>query len=99
MCGAIPPTGTAIDHAQRIAPEEIPTVERRAGYYVGIAEAYALWGKTDRAVRALLIAEKIAPVEVRRPGARRVIEGLLHRDAHSNLSGLRALARRASVTL
>ncbi|MEV0620651.1 hypothetical protein AB0I81_45515 [Nonomuraea sp. NPDC050404] len=91
--------GTAIDHARRIAPEEIPTVERRAGYYTGIAEAYTLWGKADRAVRALLSAEKVAPAEVRRAGARRVIEDLLHRDAHSNLSGLRALARRVSVTL
>ncbi len=91
--------GTAIDHARRIAPDEIPTVERRAGYYTGVAEAYTLWGKTDRAVRALLIAEKIAPAEVRRSNARRVIEDLLHRDPHANLSGLRALARRASVTL
>lgn len=91
--------GTAIDHARRIPPEEIPTVERRASYYTGVAEAYTLWGKTDRAVRALLIAEKIAPAEVRRSNTRRVIEELLHRDPHSNLSGLRALARRASVAL
>ncbi|SEG77924.1 Helix-turn-helix domain-containing protein [Nonomuraea solani] len=91
--------GTAIDHARRIVPEEIPTVERRASYFTGIAEAYTLWGKTDRAVRALLIAEKIAPTEMRRAGPRRVIEDLLHRDPHSNLSGLRALARRMSVTL
>ncbi|MFI7701155.1 helix-turn-helix domain-containing protein [Nonomuraea sp. NPDC049480] len=91
--------GTAIDHARHVTPDEIPTVERRASYYIGIAEAYTLWGKTDRAVRALLVAEKIAPAEVRRSSPRRVIEDLLHRDRHSNLSGLRALARRVSVTL
>lgn len=91
--------GTAIDHAGRIAPDEIPTAERCAGYFTGVAEAYALWGKTDRAVRALLLAEKIAPAELRRPGPRQVITDLLHRDPHSRLSGLRGLARRASVTL
>ncbi|WP_187414726.1 helix-turn-helix domain-containing protein [Nonomuraea sp. PA05] len=91
--------GTAIERARRIAAEEIPTLERRAGYFTGIAEAYTLWGKTDRAVRALLVAEKIAPAEIRRSNPRRVIEDLLHRDPHSNLSGLRALARRASVAL
>ncbi|WP_166427247.1 helix-turn-helix domain-containing protein [Nonomuraea mesophila] len=91
--------GMAIEHARSISPDDIPTVERRASYYTGVAEAYTLWGKTDRAVRALLVAEKIAPAEVRRSGPRRVIEDLLHRDLHSNLSGLRALARRASVAL
>ncbi|WP_326644939.1 hypothetical protein OIE67_26705 [Nonomuraea fuscirosea] len=91
--------GMAIEHARAISPEDIPTVERRASYYTGSAEAYTLWGKTDRAVRALLVAEKIAPSEVRRPGPRRVIEDLLHRDPHSHLSGLRALAMRASVAL
>lgn len=91
--------GTAIEHARSIAPDDIPTLERRASYYTGVAEAYTLWGKTDRAVRALLVAEKIAPAEVRRSGPRQVIEELLHRDPHSHLSGLRALARRSSVAL
>lgn len=61
--------------------------------------AYTLWGKADRAVRALLIAEKIAPSRVSRPGPRQVITDLLHRDRHSKLSGLRALARRSGVSL
>ncbi|MFE0156869.1 helix-turn-helix domain-containing protein [Nonomuraea sp. NPDC059007] len=91
--------GTAIEHAKAINPDEIPTQERRVSYYTGVAEAYMLWGKTDRAVRALLVAEKIAPPEVQRPGTREVITELLHRDRHSKLSGLRALARRASVSL
>lgn len=91
--------GTAIEHARHVVPEEIPTLERRASYYTGIAEAYTLWGKTDRAVRALLVAEKIAPSEVRRTGPRQVITDLLHRDRHSKLSGLRALARRSGVAL
>ncbi|MER5650298.1 helix-turn-helix transcriptional regulator [Streptosporangium sp. NPDC002524] len=91
--------GTAIEHARDIVPEEIPTLERRASYYTGIAEAYTLWGKTDRAVRALLVAEKIAPSEVRRTGPRQVITDLLHRDRHGKLSGLHALARRSGVTL
>ncbi|WP_181307484.1 helix-turn-helix domain-containing protein [Nonomuraea fuscirosea] len=91
--------GTAIDHAKEVVPNQIPTLERRGSYYTGIAEAYTLWGKTDRAVRALLIAEKIAPSEVRRSGTRQVITELLHRDPHSKLSGLRGLARRVGVTL
>jgi len=62
-----------------------------------VAEAYTMWGKTDEAVRALLIAEQIAPAELRRPGPRRTITDLLARDPHSRLSGLRALARRAAV--
>lgn len=89
--------GTAIRHADAIAPARIPTLERRAGYYLGVAEAYTMWGKTDEAVRALLIAEQIAPAELRRPGPRRTITDLLARDPHSRLSGLRALARRAAV--
>ena len=91
--------GMAVEHAKAIVPDEIPTSERRASYYTGIAEAYTLWGKTDRAVRALLIAEKIAPSEVIRTGPRQVITDLLHRDRHSKLSGLRALARRSGVSL
>lgn len=91
--------GTAIEHAKTVGPEEIPTLERRVSYYTGIAEAYTVWGKTDRAVRALLIAEKIAPSEMRRTGSRKVIADLLHRDRHSKLSGLRALARRSGVSL
>lgn len=97
--GILGDAGMAIDHAGRIAPQEIPTAERRVGYCTGVAEAYALWGKTDRAVRALLIAERIAPAEIGRPGPRQLIADLLHRDPHSRLSGLRGLARRASVTL
>jgi len=91
--------GIAIEHARNIIPDEIPTLERRASYYTGIAEAYTLWGKTDRAVRALLAAEKIAPFEVRRTGPRQVITDLLYRDRHSRLSGLRALARRSGAAL
>lgn len=91
--------GTSIEHARAVSPDEIPTLERRAGYYTGIAEAYTLWGKTDRAVRALLIAEKIAPSEMRRTGPQRVMADLLHRDRHSKLSGLRALARRSGISL
>ncbi|MBE1590966.1 helix-turn-helix domain-containing protein [Nonomuraea angiospora] len=91
--------GTAIEHAKAVIPNQIPTLERRGSYYTGIAEAYALWGKTDRAIRALLIAEKIAPSEVRRSGTRQVITELLRRDPHSKLSGLRGLARRVGVTL
>jgi hypothetical protein len=90
---------TAIEYARGVTPDEIPTQERRAGYYTGIAEAYTLWGKTDRAVRSLLVAEKIAPTEVQRTGTRQVITELLHRDRHSRLSGLRSLARRAGVSL
>jgi tetratricopeptide (TPR) repeat protein len=89
--------GTAIEYAKSIDPAKIPTVERRASYFTGIAEAYTLWGKSDRAVRALLTAEKIAPDEISRSGPRAVITELLHRDPHSSLSGLRGLARRSGV--
>jgi Helix-turn-helix. len=91
--------GTAIRYADSVNPGQIPTVERRASYYTGIAQAYTMWGKTDQAVRALLIAEKIAPAELSRSGTRQTIADLLTRDPHSRLSGLRALAHRAAVTL
>lgn len=91
--------GTAIEHAKRLVPDEIPTLERRASYYTGVAEAYTQWGKVDRAVRALLIAERIAPSELQRPGPQDVIRELLHRDRRSKLSGLRGLARRAGIAL
>ncbi|MEV5410027.1 helix-turn-helix transcriptional regulator [Thermopolyspora sp. NPDC052614] len=91
--------GTAIHHADRIAPGQIPTAERRASYYTGMAQAYTMWGKIDQALRALLIAEKIAPAELTRFGTRQTIADLLTRDPKSRLSGLRALAHRAAVIL
>ncbi|MFF4161418.1 XRE family transcriptional regulator [Streptomyces sp. NPDC001678] len=87
---------TALAAARAVTPQSLPSVERRARYYTGIAVAYGRWGCRDDCVRALLAAEHHAPEETHaRPTAKSLISGLL-------ISGritteLRRLAARVGV--
>jgi hypothetical protein len=90
--------GTAIDHARKLQPVDIPTTERQGRYWVDVARAYHQWGKPEPCYAALLAAERAAPAEVRyRPPVHRMTEDLLRRGPHRSLPGLRAFAGRIGM--
>lgn len=86
----------AIAAADALAPQALPTTERRALYFTDRAKAYAQWGRRDDCIRALLQAEYWAPQETHaRPAVKTLVSGLL-------LSGrttpeLRGIAARTGV--
>jgi hypothetical protein len=91
-------SGTAIDHAKRLRPAEIPTPERQGRFWVDVARAYHQWGKPERCFAALIAAERAAPAEVRyRPPVYRMAESLLRSGSQHALPGLRTFARRIGL--
>jgi transcriptional regulator with XRE-family HTH domain len=89
--------GAAIAAATRIAPEGLPTTERRARYWTDTARAYGTWGRRADCVTALLAAEREAPEEIRtRPSVRDLVSGLLVTGRTS--PELRGLAIRCRIT-
>lgn len=86
----------AIAAADALAPQALPTTERRALYFTDRAKAFAQWGRRDECIRALLQAEYWAPQETHaRPAVKTLVSGLL-------LSGrttpeLRGIAARTGV--
>ncbi|MGO4462726.1 helix-turn-helix domain-containing protein [Streptomyces sp. M-16] len=86
----------AIAAADALAPQALPTTERRALYFTDRAKAFAQWGRRDECIRALLQAEYWAPQETHaRPAVKSLVSGLL-------LSGrttpeLRGIAARTGV--
>ncbi|MEU3499383.1 helix-turn-helix transcriptional regulator [Streptomyces hundungensis] len=86
----------ALAAAQALAPQELPTAERRARYYTDVATAYAAWGRRDECVRALLAAERVAPEETHaRPAVKAMIQGLL--VSGRTTGELRGLAARSGL--
>ncbi|MFI9310584.1 hypothetical protein [Streptomyces triculaminicus] len=69
-----------------MAPASLPSTERRARYYTGIAAAFAQWGRRSKCVRALPAAEHHAPEETHaRPAVKSLLSGLpcgLRADHH-----------------
>jgi transcriptional regulator with XRE-family HTH domain len=57
--------GTAVDLAGRVDLGKIAVAERKASLFIDAAEAYAQWGKHERAYHALRMADEVAPEEVR----------------------------------
>ncbi|MFE1553983.1 helix-turn-helix domain-containing protein [Streptomyces sp. NPDC058734] len=86
----------AIAAADALAPQALPSTERRALCYTDRAKAFAQWGRRDECIRALLQAEYWAPQETHaRPAVKTLVSGLL-------LSGrttpeLRGIAARTGV--
>ncbi|MFF4299276.1 hypothetical protein ACFY0N_37120 [Streptomyces vinaceus] len=86
----------AIAAADALAPQALPTTERRALYFTDRAKAFAQWGRRDECIRALLRAEYWAPQETHAlPAVKSLVSGLL-------LSGrttpeLRGIAARTGV--
>lgn len=89
--------GTAIHAARAIPPHTITVTERRLRYWQDVALAFGAWGKPDKALHALLAAERVAPHEVRlRPWAHRLAREL--RTTGRPLPGLREFTARAHIT-
>ncbi|MEV4249180.1 helix-turn-helix transcriptional regulator [Streptosporangium canum] len=88
----------ALSAARVIAPQSLPSVERRSRYYVDIAAAFAQLGRRDDCVRALLAAERHAPEETHaRPAVRSLVSGLL--TSGRTAPELRGLAARSGVLI
>lgn len=86
----------ALSAARAIAPQSLPSVERRSRYYTDIAAAVVQMGRREDCVRALLTAEHHAPEETyARPAVRSLISSLL--VSGRTTSELRGLAARSGV--
>jgi transcriptional regulator with XRE-family HTH domain len=70
--------GAAIAHARKVNLDQLTVTERKASLFVDTAQAFAQWGKHEKAYHALRAAEQLAPQEVRaRPSVRRLVINLL----------------------
>jgi hypothetical protein len=70
--------GAAIDYARKVDLNKLPITERKAAFFVDTAQAFAQWGKHEKAYHALRAAEQLAPQEIRsRPAVRRLVSDLL----------------------
>lgn len=57
--------GHAIDYARRIDIDQIDLIERRACLAIDVAAAYTQWGRYEKALNALRLADTTAPEETR----------------------------------
>lgn len=91
--------GTAIEAAQLIQPDAIPTEDRRARYFVELGRAYALEKRYDESFAALSRAEHTAPQEVRNMTVVRELVGSMLRKARRDLAtgNLAQLAERVGA--
>lgn len=85
--------GVALDHSRGVNPHLLSTPERHARWCVDTARAWEQFGRRDRAVTALLAAERSAPQEIRRPSVSTLISGMRY-GAGPVPSELHALANR-----
>ncbi|MFF0747311.1 hypothetical protein ACFYVL_43715 [Streptomyces sp. NPDC004111] len=90
--------GQALDAARKVDVTQLAVTERRAVYWMDVARALHLCGQPDKAVSALLKAEKEAEEEVlSRPVVKELIGEMIARDRAGRLPALRELASRAAV--
>lgn len=90
--------GSAVDHASRVDPARIRLPERRARYWEDTALALHGRGRPAAAFRALQVAERETPQEVRfRPWAQHLVGDLMSGDRRNALPGLRDFAARVGV--
>ncbi|WP_188116220.1 helix-turn-helix domain-containing protein [Salinispora cortesiana] len=95
---ALGETGAALRSAETIRPAELPSTERYGRFCVDTARAWTHHGKPDRAVQALLSAERYAPEEVNRPSVRDLVSSLLYAPTATS-AGLRNLATRVGAAI
>lgn len=87
---------SALTAARMVAPQALPSTERRVRYYTDIATACARWGRREECVHALLTAEHHAPEETHlRPAVKSLVAGLLASGRAT--AELRGLAARVGV--
>jgi transcriptional regulator with XRE-family HTH domain len=95
---ALGDAGTAIDYAATVAPDAIQLPERKSRFWVDVARAWHQLGKFEECFRSLLVAEGLAPEEVRsRPAVRSLVETLLYAPRQSGMPGLRKFAIRVGA--
>ncbi|WP_246096749.1 XRE family transcriptional regulator [Streptomyces botrytidirepellens] len=86
----------ALAAARSVAPDRLPSTERRARYFTDIATACWRWSRRDECIRALLAAEKHAREETQtRPAVRALVSELL--VSGRTTTELRGLAARVGV--
>lgn len=84
-----------IPHARRIPYTELADTERAARALTDTTRMWHALGEHARAYDALLVLERTAPEEVRRPAVRTLIASLVY--APARLPGIRELAARAGA--
>ena len=90
----------AIEVAQALVPEAIPSVDRRSRYFIELGRAYALEGNYPSSMSSLLRAEHIAPQKVRSHTVVRELVGYMLRKARRDLvrGDLGKLAKRVGAS-
>lgn len=90
--------GRATAHAGTFDVAAVPSPERRAHHWCTVAAAYTCAHDDDRAVRALMVAEQLAPQQIRRrPQSRAIVTDVLRRNRHPG-GEIIALAARMNIT-
>jgi transcriptional regulator with XRE-family HTH domain len=88
----------AVSRIERVSVAEITSGERQAHYWTCRAAGMAMNRKDDKAVDALLTADRIAPQHVRnRPLVRNLVRDLRSNGRHSRGREMRALATRMGL--
>lgn len=91
--------GRAIEASRLIQPDDIPTEDRRARYWVELGRGYALEQRYEESFAALSRAESTAPQEVRNMTVVRELVGSMLRRARRDLAtgNLSRLAERVGA--
>lgn len=84
-----------VPYAARIAPQALPSAERRARYATDAARMWHALGDQRRTFGALRAVEAAAPEEARRPALQALTAGLLY--GPGTMPGLRDFARRTGA--
>lgn len=87
---------TALAHAAKLAPQTLPTPQRRSRFCIDTALAWLAFGKPANSLNALLAAEQFAPEEVCRPSVRAIVTDLF-RASTPHPAELRAFAARCGT--
>jgi transcriptional regulator with XRE-family HTH domain len=86
----------ALNHARSVDQHSLLTSERHARFCVDTARAWQQHGQPDRAVQALLVAERQSPEEIRRPSVKALITTMIHTPG-TQPPALRHLAQRTGT--
>ncbi len=95
---ALGDAGTAIDLAATVPSATLRIPERQSRFWVDVARAYHQWNKPAKCYQALIIAERLAPEEVRsRPVVRTLAERLLSAPTKIGMAGLHNFVTRVGA--